>query len=361
MRTLIAHARRLSAGWLPAAALVLLAALAPPAARAGHPSLLPPLTADGPFPRATAEQLRENGFPDHQHAYWWPDWQPRRDAAGRAFGFGSLCRGRELLSRPDAAVGDSTIVMAGLELQFDPRYQPCDVASFLELCEAARRDLGDWLGLSRPDTLVIVDTDRTEQYKKVTRQGTWRMYKLQGDTCVVQPVPVLTARTLAGHAAYDLLARWLLDRPRLRRLPPWFRDGLAAYTAELGVHLNNYLFMYRNSGPVTLAPAQVDAVLAAPPAPDPARDQQLFRRARYSAFLMVWDLVENRGGLAPVRKLLAAVAGGEDPDAACRRAWGMDWRELAAALDPTQRDDPGTAMGIRRPHLRPAPAAAPQE
>ena len=355
-------------GRLPAPAIlvpVLAAVLViarPGSVRGGHPALLPPLTPDGPFPRATPEQLRENGFPDHQHAYWWPGWQVRHDAAGRPFGFGSICDGRNLQDRSDLVVGDSTLTLPGLVLQFDPRYRPCDVASFLELCEAARHDLRAWFGLDRPDTLVVIATDRTEQYKRLTHQGTWRMYRLRGDTCLVQPVPVLTARTLAGHAAYDLLTRWLLRDPGLRELPIWFRDGLASYAAELGVHLNNYLFMYRGEGQaVTLTPDQVDAILAGPPRPDPAADQQLYRRARYSAFLMVWVLVEERGGLAPVRRVLAAVRNGVDPDTACRETWGRDWAALAAALDPTQREDPGPAMGMLRPHLQPPAAAGGKE
>ncbi len=331
-------------------------------ALACHPVAQPPLTPDGPFPRCTAEQLARCGFPDHQHAYFWPGWQPRTGADGRPFGFGSICSGRVLLHRTDLVRNDSLLALPGLELHFNPGYKPCDVASLLELLEAARHDLRDLLGLTRDDTLVVVNTDRTELYKQATRQGTWRMYLLRGDTCLVQPIPVLTARTLVGHAAYDLYTRWLLQQPGLRELPVWFRDGLAAYTAELGVHLNNYLFMYRSAGPVLFTPDQVDAILASPPRSDPAEDQQLFRRARYSAFLMVWRLVEEQGGLAPVRRVLAAAAGGRDPDDACRQGWGVDWRELARRLDPVAAgEDPGVAMGILRPHLPPPAEPAAEE
>ena len=50
----------------------------------------------------------------------------------------------------------------------------------------------------------------------------------------------------------------------------------------------------------------------------------MFRRACYSSFLMVWQLVENEGGLAPLREFLSLAAGGMDLDQASTMVYGMD-------------------------------------
>ncbi len=97
-------------------------------------------------------------------------------------------------------------------------------------------------------------------------------------------------------------------------------------------------------------------------AADDELDRRLYRTASYSAFLMAWELVENRGGLAALRRLVQETAGGAAPDDACRRAYGMTWAELAAAVDATGRPEPlGTAVQPRAPHVLPAGSSERQQ
>jgi hypothetical protein len=111
---------------------------------------------------------------------------------------------------------------------------------------------------------------------------------------------------------------------------------------------------FRSKGPVLLSPPDTERILVSDAQPDPWRDREMFRRASYSAFLMAWELVENQGGLAALREFLQAVRGGDDPDAAAARIWGMDLAELAQFLDPVQLGEPiGKAVESRSPHQEP--------
>lgn len=326
---------------------------------ATHAHRTPPLSPDGPYPRMTPEELAETGYPDHQHAYHWPDWTPPVDADGEPFGFGSICRGNLWLDREDVVDERGLMIVGRVRLEYNPGYRPCVMAPFMELTEMALLDVHELLGLASDDSLRLENTDLAQIYKTRTGQGVWRMYKREGDTVVLQPIPILATRTLDGHAAYDMVVDWLLSENGCDGLPAWLREGLQAYVAELGVHLNNYMQQFRLKGDTLLTPAEADQLLQADPILDDALDRELYRRARYVAFMMVWRLVEEHGGLAPVRELLAAVAAGGDPDEAASAIWGHDLAELAEILDPNVLGEPiGDTTETRKPHLRPAAAAA---
>ncbi len=323
---------------------------------------LPPV--DAGYPRFTPEQLRADGYPDSHHVVDRAGWMPRRDATGRPFGPGTVCSGPVWLDRPDAVKSGGRLSLGPFTVDFDPEYDPCQIAPLLEYCEAALVDVGGLLGLAPGDSLPILNPDNLDDYLQLTGQGPWRMMSYRHGACTVQPVPVLIARTLLPHAAYELVARWLLDANGGGALPTWLREGLAVYAADLGVHLNNYMEQYRPDGPPLLSPGDAAALLDAAPLPDPELDRQMHRRAHYSAFVMVWRLVEDHGGPTRLRTFLAAVRDGVAPDAACRASYGLDLAALAAQLDASQGPEPlGDAVQSRSPHL-PAAArdgAAPEE
>jgi hypothetical protein len=151
-----------------------------------------------------------------------------------------------------------------------------------------------------------------------------------------------------------MVTEWTLGGTTRGELPLWLSHGLAAYIADDGVHLSNFMAPLRREGPVLMHPAEVAAVLGAPPDPDQVRDQKQYRRASYSAFLMTWHLVEDEGGLAKLRRLLDAVAGGKTFAASCRRVYGQSPEDLAARLDSVVRGEPiGTAVRPRQPNLPP--------
>jgi len=352
--------------WLAAAALIIGAAGtvlargdAPVDSTAGsghvpHPHEMTPLSPEGPFPRFTPEVLRAAGYPDHLHAYTWHDWSPPVDSEGIPYGPGSLCRQYEVVPRPGLTVEPGRIVFDNLELLFNEEYRPCDVMVFIELFELGKTWCRDLLHLEVNDTLHVFNPNSSQDYMASTGYGVWRLFKLQGDTCQVQPVAVLTARTLLGHAAVSLATRWNLQKNVGDALPPWLEHGLAAYIADEGVHLNNYMAQFRPAGQVLLSPSQIDSILAGLPNSDPGEDRRLFREATYSAFVMVWHLVENHGGLDPLRELLAGLSSGESLDAACRKSYHTDLKGLTAQLDPLVVGEPiGDAVQPRKPHLPP--------
>ena len=64
-----------------------------------HPGLMTPLTADCEFPRFTSQQLQASGYPDHMHAFYWPGWEPPRDADGVSYGPKTMCHGMVVLEK----------------------------------------------------------------------------------------------------------------------------------------------------------------------------------------------------------------------------------------------------------------------
>ncbi len=305
-----------------------------------HPHLLADLAPDGAFPRFSAAELAVSGYPDHLHAFFWPDWQPPIDAKGLPYGPGSLCSAGAPRARSDLLVSPGRVAHGPLVLLHDPAYRPCDLMLYVELADWARARCRTLLGIEPAETLYVVNPNTLKDYERLTGYGSWRLYRFRPDTCVIEPVPVLTARTLAAHVAVETAVLHALAEATGDNLPVWLRQGLAAYIADMGVHLNNFMAMYRLEGSVLMTPAAIDSALLVPPDSDAQRDQKRFRCASHGSFLMAWRLVEHLGGLRPVRDLIAAVAGGETFASACRRIYGADPAELAARLDPTTSSQP---------------------
>lgn len=328
--------------------------LAGPARAQLHPSQLPELTPDAEFPRCTEHELASAGFPDHKHRQHWTTWETPRDAEGRSYGPGTLCNAKALTA------GDELVVLPGEKryrryvMFHNPGYEDCDMLPFLELMDWAHHEVAQLLGLTTDDTLTIFNPDKTEHYRAQTRQGVWRLYRLEGNEVTIQPYPVLMARTLDGHAAFMLTTDWILRRVLPADLPPWLHQGLVEYMGEDGCHLLNYMAQFRPQGEILFSPPLTDAILSRDIDPDEDKDRENFRRACYSAFLMVWQLVEFEGGLQPLQGFLGQVAAGADPDEAARAAWGMDLAMLAELLDPALNGEPGGGkLPTQRPHVEP--------
>ncbi len=319
-----------------------------------HCSELPPLTPDATFPRCSASELAVAGFPDHMHAYTWPDWVVLTDPEGLTYGPGALCRQHKLLPREGLIVEPDQKSYGQFVLQHNPGYKDCDMIQFLELMDWANHDVSGLLGLASADTLTIINPDNTQHYLELTGYGVWRFYVLDGDKCTAQPFPVLMARTLVGHMAFMLVTDWILHETIEADLPPWLHQGIVEYMGEDGMHLLSYMGEFRKAGPVLLSPPLVDALLARGVDPDAAQDRKMFRRACYSAFLMVWQLVEHEGGLTGLREFLDLAAAGMDLDQAGIRVYGMDMGQLAAHLDPIKIGEPlPVDMKRPKPHIKP--------
>lgn len=325
-----------------------------------HAGLLTPLLSDTEFPRFTSAQLQSHGYPDHMHAFYWSVWSTAVDHDGRTYGPGSLCDKHEVLPREGLQVIPGHIVYGQFDLTFNSQYGDCDLILFPELLEMARIRCRDLLELERDGTLRIVNPDNSEAYQQLSGYGIHRTYKLMGDSVLVEPIPILTARTLIGHTAVELMTRWTLHGTVGEVLPPWLEHGLANYLADMGGHLVNFMGEFRHQGiEVLLRPSEVDAILSAPPNADPAVDRQQQRIALYSAFLMVWRLVEDNGGLDKMRRFLVGCASGTDPAEMSCKIYGKDLQELAAWLHPVERGDPlgpvveAPPYGSRRLHQTP--------
>jgi hypothetical protein len=319
-----------------------------------HPSQQPALTPDTVFPRCTAEQLAAGGFPDHLHGYWWPGWQVLTDGEGATYGPGAFCDRKTVLPRPQLVIGEGEKRWGHFVVRHNPAYADCDMLPLLELLDWAGRSAEQLLGLTSPDTLTVISSDNISSYRQLTGQDVWRLYALQNDTCIIEPLGTLQARTLDGHAAFMLVFDWLLRENVGQNLPPWLHRGLVEYLGENGVHLVNYMVQFRQQENLLLAPPLIDAFLAQGPDPDRARDREMYRRACYSSFLMVWRLVEEEGGLQAMRRFLDLVKDGVHAEAAAGMVYGATITELALKLNPAQLEEPiGQATQSRKPQIQP--------
>jgi hypothetical protein len=320
----------------------------------GHPNDLPRLLPDGHFPRCTYAELEGIGFPDHKHAWHWRGWEPLTDDNGQAYGPGAFCRQDVIQDVPGLVSIDSVQSYGHFVIHHDPGYEACDMLYFLELLDMAGREIPPLLGLPLVGTLEVHNPDNIEVYRQATGYDVWRLYKRDGDLAIVEPLPVLQARTLDAHALYALVTEWLLATNIPADLPPWLSAGLASYIAEDGIHLVNYMGQFRPMGPILFSPPLIDSILGGSPNPNPETDREMYRRATYSAFLMVWELVENQGGLEALRDLLDRLSGGADLDEAFRLVYGMGRQDLEMMLDPAALGEPiGKATQSRSPHQPP--------
>lgn len=321
-----------------------------------HPAQLPSLSVDDTFPRFTPEELASAGYPDHGHVYGYPGYEPRVADDGTTYGLFTLARGTKLLPREGLVVEPGQVRYRHVHLRHGPGLTSAGVMPVVEVFDWAEREVTDLLGHSRPDTLRLIDTADLDEYRELTGHEFHRLYHRDGSTVTIEPAKVLFARGLALHAAYHAVTLWQLEHLLGgQSLPHWFTEGLASYLSEDGCHFLSYLLMYRADGPVILPPHAAEATLAGAPDPDPERDKAQYRMAGYSAFLMMWELIEHRGGLRTLREFLHRVRDGEPAGAVSRELWGADLDDLAAELDPTTRPEPvGDAVEARQVHRPPS-------
>jgi len=345
--------RAAALGALAVAAAVLLGA-APRASAQLHASQLPPLTPDGPYPRASERLIGQVGFPDHLHEYHWGGWTPETGPDGLPVGPGSLCQARQPVPREGLVIEPDTKRYGPWVLRHNPGYADCDMLPCVELLEWARARMWNLLGLVPRDTLHIENPNTSAHYLELTGQGVWRLYQLDGNRAVIEPFAVLLARTLDGHGAFMLAIDWILRQNLPQPLPPWLHQGLVEYLGEDGIHLADYMAEFRAKGPVLMGPAEIDAILAAPLDPDQGRDREQFRKACYNAFLMTWQLVEYEGGMRALRDFLGQAAAGIPLDQAARSVYGQDLAGLAAHLDPLASGEPAGGLVFNaHPHRQP--------
>ena len=239
-----------------------------------HPSQLPPLTLEGPYPRASERVIGMIGFPDHLHEYHWGGWTPVMGPDGVTVGPGSLCTLMEPVPR------DGLVIESGIKrygpwiLRHHPGYGDCDMLPCVELLTGAQARMKVLLGFAPHDTLDIINPGLTAEYLEATGQGVWRLYQLDGNRAVIEPFAVLLARQLDGHGTYMLAIDWILRQSVAQPLPRWLHQGLVEYLGEDGIHLADFMAEFRAKAPVLMGPAEIDAILSAGLDPDPARDRR---------------------------------------------------------------------------------------
>ena len=309
-----------SGNFVPAVVLgIFLAAglAALPAAAQVHPSELPPLVPDGEFPRCTAYELVEVGFPDHKHQQYWPTWETPVDEAGRPYGPGSLCAGGEVIPRPDLFIEPDLKRYGPFTIQHSPVYRDCDIIQFVELLDWAWHEVPPLLGLTTGDRChhqsgqqrSIPGADRAGHLavlhpgRRPSRDGT-------------------LARPAAPHPGLGTRPSWCWSPDWLLRenfggfAAALVDQGLWEYRGEHGQHLVNYMAQFRSEGPILSSPPIIDAVLSGGLDPEPQRDREIYRKACYG------DILDDLGTRGEPRR----------PGRCC----GSSWPWCAAAFPSTR-------------------------
>ena len=71
---------------------------------------------------------------------------------------------------------------------FHEGYEACTLMWFIELCDLARIQCRDLLGLEHEGTLNIINPNNTQDYVAQSGYGVWRLFKLEGDQVLVEPI-----------------------------------------------------------------------------------------------------------------------------------------------------------------------------
>jgi hypothetical protein len=316
----------------------------------------------GLFWRYPRERLHVDGFPNSQAKdYFSPEWGTLYDERGIAYGPNSLYLGDERLPHPELVVTDSTVQNRWFRVRLNRSATEPAWGHFIELLDLARHDLTPLIGAPLNHLVDVVGARDLDQYRALWGKEYWVTHLVDwraSPALVFEPINVLSPRGLTAHSTRNAVAQLLLQHRTQGKLPAWMLYGLASYLAEEGNLLVNFVNEFRPRRTVVLSPEETMRHL------EPLADRENGRIALYSAFLMAWHLSE-RWGFDRVQTMLAALAGGDDLDAACRKAWKRSYAQVVAMLDPRKLGEPqGSGFGMQPaapPAAQPQPPAKPPQ
>lgn len=301
----------------------------------------------GLYWRHTPEKLATDGYPDRQHeSYFWPDgsegvWGILHDEEGIPYGPNTYFHWETPLDHPEFALTDSTIAGRWFVMNRGPQHLVRSQVRFMELMDLAYHEIRTLLDVEPPSRLQVYCPVDLAEYQRVAGVGYWVTGVVVGAHIVVEPPHVLYRRDLWAHAARNAVTQALLDLKCHGLTPPWFREGLAAYLAEEGNELLNYVNVYRPGVERVLWPLEETTRHVYPLA-----DVVNGRIAIYNSFLMVWHLAETRG-FDKIHAVLDFVEEGRGFERAMETVYGMPYQEILAAIDPRVTGEPITTPRFR--------------
>lgn len=285
-------------------------------------------------------RLAADGYPGYEDAYSSPQWGVLYDEEGVAYGPRSYYEGRTRLAHPYLTVTEEYLESRWLRVYQSGCCTEALLGHFLEICDLARFDLGQKLGVDPEVKLQAYIPADLAEYERVTGHAYWVTHAVHGNAIVFSPVDVLFRRTLAAHTAFAAVAQALLDLKCDGRIPPWLREGLSSYLAEEGFEHLSFIEEFRPHRQVLMSAGEVERHVF------PLLDRENGRLARYNAFLMVWRLSETYGW-DRLRATLDGVERGASFEQAVRDVYGVGVDQLLTAIDPVRNGEPTTARPAR--------------
>jgi len=172
-----------------------------------------------------------------------------------------------------------------------------------------------------PDERVTVRcTESMSAFRTETGHRWWNYGVIDGNTIVLQPIPVIYQRGLMGIAPAREYYRWVIRTVSGGRVPRWMEYGLASVVAGEDDVLRDQAGEFGKKP----APRNVSAINHGL---KQASDRLRFRRAHYGAFRMCRRIVA-RHGIAAVVAALRDIGSGSSFDDASRRDLNGSWGDV---------------------------------
>jgi len=184
------------------------------------------------------------------------------------------------------------------------------------------------------ERLVVVTAPDLDTFRKATGKDWWHYSFIKGDTLSMQTPMTLYMRGLLQVAARREYSRWAMQKLTAYKAPEWLVWGMAAY---LGGEKDVFVGQRKEYAKLPLR-MDVDEVNRAL---QNDNDRVPERRALYSAYLMVNQLVETNG-MPAVAAFMLAIPEEKDVNAASQRIFSKPYNEMLAQ-----------AQGWKEPPLSP--------
>lgn len=194
-------------------------------------------------------------------------------------------------------------------------------AAMFKHAVAARKKLTEVFGRAPERRAVIICSGNVEVYVWATGREWWTYSTIKGDTISVQAPIDLYTRGLLPVVGPREYFEWAVVQLSGGNAPRWLQEGLASYLSGEAVILEDMRQDFVALGPIAIAPAETERVLAT------EKERRESRRAAYNAYRMTEEIAKKHGQPA-LAQWVNALANNSDLDATAKEAFGVGYDAL---------------------------------
>ena len=190
----------------------------------------------------------------------------------------------------------------------------------LKLMDQAADRANKTFGRIPSERLVVVCAPTMDAFRKATGRDWWQYSLIKGDTLSFQTPMTLFMRQLLNTAAQREYYMWVLGKLTAGKAPRWLLTGMASYLAGERDVLVGQRKEYATQD-LRMDVKDIEKTLTGD------NDRIPVRRATYNAYLMVSQLVQDRG-MPAVASFVLAFATEPTPEEAAQRAFSQTYEEV---------------------------------